>query len=321
MTDRSSLPAQTSSTSSGCEASGPSGALKRMLDAELDRPVPAAVSGLVDALRAQHGPGVAAVLFYGSCLRDGEVEGRLVDLYLLVDSYAAVHASRASRLLNRLIPPNVYYFETRVGGRLVRAKYAIIALGQLARLVQPGTSNPYFWARLAQPMALAWCRDERTRAQIRASLARAVMTLIGEVQPMLPPGAAPADLWRRAFELTYSTELRSEGVDRARLVYEADRARYDRLLDLVPAAPARPRSIDDAATRRRWRRRRWAGKAWSVLRLVKAGFTFDGGADYLAYKIERHSGVRVEIRPWHRRHPHLAALVMIWGLYRRGAFR
>ena len=35
-----------------------------------------------------HGAGVCAVLFYGSCLRDGYRDGLLVDLYLLVDDYA-----------------------------------------------------------------------------------------------------------------------------------------------------------------------------------------------------------------------------------------
>ena len=58
-----------------------------------------------------------------------------------------------------------------------------------------------------------------------------------------------------------------------------------------------------------------------MLRLVKAASTFTGGPDYLAWKIERHSGVKVELTPWQRRHPILAAPGMFWRLYRRGAFR
>jgi hypothetical protein len=58
-----------------------------------------------------------------------------------------------------------------------------------------------------------------------------------------------------------------------------------------------------------------------VLRLVKAVFTFDGGADYVAWKIQRHSGVRVDISDWQRRHPLLASPVLAIRYWRRGAFR
>ena len=47
----------------------------------------------------------------------------------------------------------------------------------------------------------------------------------------------------------------------------------------------------------------------SVLRLAKAAFTFAAGADYLAWKISRHSGIEVKLKPWQRRHPVLGALV------------
>ena len=35
--------------------------------------------------------------------------------------------------------------------------------------------------------------------------------------------------------------------------------------------------------------------ALSVLRLLKALFTFEGGLDYIAWKLERHSGQRIEV--------------------------
>jgi hypothetical protein len=59
----------------------------------------------------------------------------------------------------------------------------------------------------------------------------------------------------------------------------------------------------------------------SVARLVKAAFTFQDGAQYLLWKIERHSGVTIEVTPWQRRHPVLASSVLFWKLYRKGAFR
>lgn len=69
-----------------------------------------------------------------------------------------------------------------------------------------------------------------------------------------------------------------------------------------------------------WGLRRVQGKFLSVARLIKASFTFDGGIDYLAWKISRHSGVKIELTPWQRRHPLLAGIVLFWRLRRRGAF-
>src|SRR3546814_5095664 len=52
-----------------------------------------------------------------------------------------------------------------------------------------------------------------------------------------------------------------------------------------------------------WAMRRVQGKLLSVLRLVKASATFSGGIEYLAWKISRHSGAPLELRPWQRRFP------------------
>jgi hypothetical protein len=70
-----------------------------------------------------------------------------------------------------------------------------------------------------------------------------------------------------------------------------------------------------------WRARILLGKLLSALRLVKGLLTFKGGVDYILWKIERHSGVRVEVGPQLRRFPPLAILVIMWRLYRRDAFR
>ena len=62
---------------------------------------------------------------------------------------------------------------------------------------------------------------------------------------------------------------------------------------------------------RAWALRRACGKALNALRLAKAAFTFEGGADYIAWKIERHSGVALELADWQRRHPLLAAPALL----------
>jgi hypothetical protein len=89
------------------------------------------------------------------------------------------------------------------------------------------------------------------------------------------------------------------------------------LLEALCGRPTEP----VAAAPGRWRRRRILGKLLSALRLAKAAFTFQGGADYIAWKIARHAGVEIRLGPWQRRHPLLAAPGLFWRLYRARAFR
>ena len=70
-----------------------------------------------------------------------------------------------------------------------------------------------------------------------------------------------------------------------------------------------------------WTLRRFIGKSLSILRLIKAAFTFQGGADYIAWKIKRHSGVDIHVTDWQRRHPLLAGIVLLPKLLSKGAIK
>ena len=95
----------------------------------------------------------------------------------------------------------------------------------------------------------------------------------------------PLDLWRRAFALTYSAELRAERKARGGSVVDVDPERYRRFTDAALAAELP--SVRAAAAGRGGG---CEGKALSVLRLAKASATFAGGVDYIAWKINRHAG-------------------------------
>jgi len=51
--------------------------LAALVGAELDRPAPEAAGHLATEIRRRHGDAVAAVVFYGSCLRKQTAEGVL----------------------------------------------------------------------------------------------------------------------------------------------------------------------------------------------------------------------------------------------------
>ena len=130
--------------------------------------------------------------------------------------------------------------------------------------------------------------------------------------------ADPIRVWRTGFARTYRCELRAERSDRSGSIVDADPARYRAFSDAIGAAYP-DISADDAA--RRWKHLQRRGKWLSVLRLAKASLTFSGGIDYLAWKINRHAGTDIVIKPWQRRWPLLAAAVLVPRLFLRGAVK
>ena len=163
---------------------------------------------------------------------------------------------------------------------------------------------------------------------VTVAIASAVTTMLKESAPLKETPAIAKDLWLEALRQTYRAELRPEGAGRAAKIIDADPERYDRMAHLVfetdPAGGPIATGFDEAAAarvRRRWFWRRFFGKPLNVLRLMKSLFTFDGGVDYALWKVERHTGVRVPISSFERRHPILTSPRLLWRVYRLSAVR
>ena len=61
--------------------------LRELVAEELMLPVDPRVTEIAAAIAAKHGAAAAAVLFYGSCLRQRELDGLMLDFYLIVSDY------------------------------------------------------------------------------------------------------------------------------------------------------------------------------------------------------------------------------------------
>jgi hypothetical protein len=152
---------------------------------------------------------------------------------------------------------------------------------------------------------------------------------------MLPERFDAAALWSRGLELSYGTEFRPERKGHPRSLTEHGVEGYG--VTARDAASTLGWHIEEDSdgtrfrTRVSWLRRAWSRVSWfarrvqgrtlHVLRLVKATATFDGGIDYLVWKVERHSGVKVEVSERTRRHPLLCGWWTLWRLRRKGGFR
>lgn len=314
--------------------------LDALLAAELSAPVAAPVARMADAIRARHG-GVAAVLFYGSCLRRGTTEG-VLDFYVLVDGYRASHRSRVKALLGWLLPPNVFYLELDAGRERLRAKYALLSLRDFARAARGQRIETRIWSRFCQPSRLVWARDDAARAATRDAVRAATLTAVDRMLNWLPGDGPiqrfePAELWTTAFRETYRTELRGEKAETIDALYAGQSRRFDdvalaalRVLEargklrLVTAGRELEVASDPAwraRARRAWRLQRPLAKAFAIASLAKTPATFDGWVDYAIFKVERHSGVRVELTERQRRRPFLHAFPILFRLLRQGVLR
>ncbi|MFT5330796.1 MAG: hypothetical protein ACI9KA_001894 [Parasphingorhabdus sp.] len=302
--------------------------LKPLIAQELAQPVDPRVAAFAASIAAQYGEASRAVLFYGSCLRTTELDGQMLDFYLIVSSYEAAYGKSWLAGANRRLPPNVFPAEH---DGLV-AKVAVLSEQDFYRLNRVGASAVSVWARFAQPARLVWQADAAAQAQAVEAIAGAPVTLFDMTFPMMGVDTQYTilDLWKRGFELTYGAELRAERKDRSGSVVDADPERYARFGPAVVAAIAerdkkRGKTLKIVASRdaveKRWRQLRRNGKILTLARLAKASATYAGGIDYLAWKINRHAGTDYVIRPWQRKWPILGALVMLPRLIMGGAIK
>lgn len=262
------------------------------------------------------GPDVRAILFYGSILRTGNLDG-VLDYYVLTDGPAP------------LIWPEVSYREFADATGELRAKVATMPLATFAVAARGETRDTTIWTRFVQPAALVWVRDDTARAEVAEAIADAVTTATRFAAALGPAEGAPLDYWRALFRATYAAELRVEAGGRGDQIVDHDPVRYAAFLPLgwdragidwqeagetlrvELSARARARLLSGWARVRRW------GKPLNVIRLIKAAFTFDGAGRYAAWKIERHTGIPVPLTPWQERHPILAAPGVLWRLRRQ----
>lgn len=264
-----------------------------------------------------------AILFYGSNLRTGSLDG-VLDFYVLLPGEP-----------ERGLWPRVSYHEMAHGDRVLRAKVATMSLGKFAQAARGELLDTTIWARFVQPCAKVWTRDAASASAVIEALAAAAVTAGRLAAALGPASGDEAAYWAALFRATYTAEFRVEKPGRESAILEGGGVHFEGLLPLAwqsggigfasQAGELSPRlaSNERVSIERWWQRRRRTGKWLNLARLLKAATTFQGATRYAAWKIERHTGMAVAITPWRERHPLLAApgvLLALWR-YRRAAAR
>ncbi|MEM7688491.1 MAG: hypothetical protein AAF291_05675 [Pseudomonadota bacterium] len=291
-------------------------ALQRRLESQLSAPVEPAVREFAQALAEE--AGALAVLFYGSNLRTRSLEG-VLDFYVLIPG----DASEEPRIW-----PTVSYHERTHGGQTLRAKVATMRAQTFAKAASGHLRDTTIWARFVQPCALVWQRDEASAQSVLVAVASAAMTAAQLAVALGPPNGTADNYWRALFQATYKAEFRVEKPGRENDILSVNAAHFDGLLPAALEAAGiaftvQGERITPALSPRErenllkwWKTRQRLGKPLNFTRLLKASTTFEGAAKYAAWKIERHTGMPVEVTPFRERCPVLAAPSVLFSLWR-----
>lgn len=288
--------------------------LRSRVCAALSRNVDPAVTAFAARLAAK--ADARAVLFYGSNLRTGSREG-VLDFYVLTADEP-----------ERGLWPTVSYREWEHEGEVLRAKIATMTLAKFAAAASGETLDTTIWARFVQPSALVWQADQSAGDDVSKAVGAAAITAARLAVAKGPDSGHEEDFWRALFRATYRAELRVEKAGREDSILSLNAGHFDGLLPAALDAGGIPFASDGdvldpqmpASERKQvlrwWTRRRRLGKPLNVARLARATRTFDGAARYAAWKVERHTGEKIEVTPFREKHPILAAPAVAFQLWR-----
>jgi len=287
--------------------------------------VPERVSEICDLIESAHAGRVQAFIYYGSSLRELDNPDKMLDFYVLVDSYRKTHRNPIRAFLNTIIPPAVYYLEhEHANGVISTCKYSILSLKAFERRSTGSALLSQVWGRFSQPCILLRPKTEAIVKRVISARENAVRHIAAETIPLLGETTTPVDLWGRAFYESYRTELRPESsVERATEIVKRYEERYRRITEILyqtdRGVTFLPKDRKSGA-KFHWFLRRLVGKPTSAIRVVNSAATFDGGLDYILRKLKNHSGVDYQPTKAERKHYVLLSPKIGWKLWRLGAF-
>ncbi|MFK7795396.1 MAG: hypothetical protein AB8B89_08610 [Gammaproteobacteria bacterium] len=276
----------------------------------------------VEALKFEYKQSLVAIIFYGSCMRSRVYQDAMLDFYVIVDKYQHAYANRWYSIANKILPPNVFYLQVDVGDEIYRSKYAVVSQSELSSAVEK-SFHPYFWARFTQPLSYIYMVNYDVKNWVAEVQCAAATTFVASIKNNFEGRFTSEELWIEGLQLTYSAELRAESKQRASVIYSSQRDFYDGI-----TASLFPSMLSDLPIKRakiitaiKWKARAILGKVLSVLRLMKATTTFVNGVDYIAWKIERHTGEKVVVSEKLRKYPLIYCWPLLLRLYKQGKIR
>lgn len=308
-------------------------------DSETVDQIPPQVRETLDILVDACGRNLVAVVFFGSVLLGTSPSvDSAADLFVVVENYLRFYKQIGARLpssrhagimasLNRTLPPNIISIGDP-GDLRAGAKCFVITEGDLGNELSPTAKDHFCRGRLSQRVHVVYARGPRDRTKLELRLETARRLSLDWVLLYLAAPFTVLDYCLGMMEVSYSGEIRPEAKSRVREVFAAQqtffRLAYGRILDDAVRDGVLERVGDGyrSALVPTWRERqhwRWffqRSKLRATLRWFKYMLTFDDWLDYIVRKVERRTGVRVELTKAERRAPVLLLWPKLWRVFK-----
>ena len=286
---------------------------------------------LTQSLVAGVGTQLRAVLLYGSQLFGAAPDRYSAhDLVVVVEDYLGTYRElRSHGVTHRppslmaslawLLPPSVIAFSPE-GAAGPIAKCLIISARDFERELSARSRDHFMISRMIQEIGVLYVKDAATERWVDEALEGARRTVLDWAAPYVATPFCAESLTREMIAICYRSEIRPESGSRASSVYEAQRAylveTYEKLLAdaCIEGTVVREGNEYRSAFRPgpMARLRRSAYFTYSKLRVtarwIKHMLTFENWLPYLLRKVERRTGMRVELTPLETRWP----LIFLW---------
>lgn len=286
---------------------------------------------LTQSLVAGTGTQLRAVLLYGSHLVGAAPDRYSAhDLVVVVEDYLGTYRElsrrgfthRPPRLMASLawlLPPNVIAFPP-VGADGPIAKCLIISARDFERELSARSRDHFMISRMIQEVGVLYVRDAAAEAWLDDRLEAARRTVLDWAAPYVATPFSAESLTREMIAICYRSEIRPESGSRASSVFEAQRAylveTYEKLLadaigeGLVVREGHGYRSARRPRPMARLRRSAYFNfsKFRVTARWIKHVLTFENWLPYVVRKVERRTGMSVDLTALEMRLP----LIFLW---------
>ena len=291
------------------------------------QPAQRLVQSLVDVAGTQ----IRAVLLYGSHLLGAAPDRYSAhDLVVVVEEYLRTYRELRRRGLTHrpprlmaslawLLPPNVIaYSPDGADGPI--AKCLIISARHFERELSARSRDHFMISRMIQEVEVLYVRDGAAERWLNDRLEAARRTVLDWAAPYVATPFNAESLTREMIAICYRSEIRPESGSRASSVFEAQRAylleTYEKLLaDALSEGLVLREGQGYGSGRRPGLMVRLGRSAYFTLskvrvttRWFKHVLTFENWLPYVVRKVERRTGMRVELTALERRLP----LIFLW---------
>jgi hypothetical protein len=272
-----------------------------------------------------------AILHYGS-----RAQGRITrpdsafDFFVIVDDYRDAYRSLGLRLgtprgalavaLAWILPPNAIALRHATADGEHELKCLIISTRHFQRECATSARDHFVRGRLCQSVVLAWSRDTQSAEEVRRAVQGIREGSFHWVRVFLPPQFTIAQYCRTLIEVSLAHEIRPEASGHGDRLFAAQERALDGIYGALLARLHQEGILErrdegfvqrhgpGAIARLRVRAYfRWS-KLRTTLRLLKHPFLYDGWLNYLLRKIDRSTGVTIELTHRERRWP----LIFLW---------